>query len=119
MIIGGSTNGNGSLDIKVVQTGDKSFISQVQQLVRDAQNQPSKAENQASKVAGWLFYIALIASVLAFIVWLVIADLQTAIIFAVTTLVIACPHALGLAIPLVISKSTSLGATNGLLVKKS
>ena len=61
MIIGGSTNGNGSLDIKVVQTGDKSFISQVQQLVRDAQNQPSKAENQASKVAGWLFYIALIA----------------------------------------------------------
>lgn len=117
MIIGGSTNGNGSLDIKVVQTGDKSFISQVQQLVRDAQNQPSKAENQASKVAGWLFYIALIASVLAFIVWLVIVDLQTAIIFAVTTLVIACPHALGLAIPLVISKSTSLGATNGLLVK--
>src|SRR5699024_7429465 len=82
-----------------------------------AQNQPSRAENIANKVAGWLFYIAVIAAVIAFIYWMLTTDVQTAIIFMVTTLVIACPHALGLAIPLVVARSTSLGASRGLLVK--
>lgn len=116
-VIGGSTNGEGVLFIEVKETGDKSFISQVQTLIRQAQNQPSKAENLANKVAGWLFYIAVIAAVLAFVIWLFIADLQTATGYTVATLVIACPHALGLAIPLVIARSTSLGAGRGLLVK--
>ena len=116
-VIGGSTNGDGVLYIEVKETGDKSFISQVQALIGEAQNQPSKAENTANKVASWLFYIAVTVSIIAFIYWIVKADLQTAIRFMVTTLVIACPHALGLAIPLVVARSTSLGASRGLLVK--
>ena len=116
-VIGGSTNGEGVLYIKVNETGDKSFISQVQNLISQAQSQPSRAENIAQKVAGWLFYIAVIVALIAFIVWMVIEDVPTAVIFTITTLVIACPHALGLAIPLVTARSTSLGASRGLLVK--
>ena len=116
-VIGGSTNGEGVLYIKVLETGDKSFISQVQDLISQAQSQPSRAENIAQKVAGWLFYIAVIVALIAFVVWTLIADIPTAVKFAITTLVIACPHALGLAIPLVTARSTSLGASRGLLVK--
>ncbi|WP_311538138.1 heavy metal translocating P-type ATPase [uncultured Anaerococcus sp.] len=116
-VIGGSTNGEGVLYIKVNETGDQSFISQVQNLISQAQSQPSRAENIAQKVAGWLFYIAVIVALIAFVVWMLIADIPTAVKFAITTLVIACPHALGLAIPLVTARSTSLGASRGLLVK--
>ena len=116
-VIGGSTNGEGVLYIKVNETGDQSFISQVQNLISQAQNQPSRSENIAQKVAGWLFYIAVIIALIAFVVWMVIEDVPTAVIFTITTLVIACPHALGLAIPLVTARSTSLGASRGLLVK--
>lgn len=116
-VIGGSTNGDGVLYVEIKQTGDKSFISQVQTLISQAQSQHSRAENLAQKVAGWLFYIAVIAALIDLVIWMVIADVPTAVIFAVTTLVIACPHALGLAIPLVTSRSTSLGASRGLLVK--
>lgn len=116
-VIGGSTNGEGVLYIKVNETGDQSFISQVQNLISQAQSQPSRAENIAQKVAGWLFYIAVIVALIAFVVWMVIEDIPTAVIFTITTLVIACPHALGLAIPLVTARSTSLGASRGLLVK--
>lgn len=116
-VIGGSTNGDGSLHVEVQETGEKSFISQVQTLISEAQNQPSRAENTAQKVAGWLFYIAIVVAIVAFLVWLFVVDMQSAIMFTVTTLVIACPHALGLAIPLVVARSTSLGANRGLLVK--
>ena len=116
-VIGGSTNGEGVLYIKVLETGDKSFISQVQDLISQAQSQSSRAENIAQKVAGWLFYIAVTVALIAFVVWTLIADIPTAVKFAITTLVIACPHALGLAIPLVTARSTSLGASRGLLVK--
>ncbi len=116
-VIGGSTNGGGVLYVEIKQTGDKSFISQVQTLISQAQSQPSRAENVAHKVASWLFYIAIVVALIALVVWMIIADLPTAVIFTVTALVIACPHALGLAIPLVVSRSTSLGASRGLLVK--
>lgn len=116
-VIGGSTNGGGALYVEIKQTGDKSFISQVQALISQAQGQSSRAENLAQKVAGWLFYIAVIVALIALVIWMVIADVPTAVIFTVTTLVIACPHALGLAIPLVTARSTSLGASRGLLVK--
>ena len=116
-VIGGSTNGSGVLYVEVTETGDKSFISQVQSLISQAQSQPSRAENVAQKVASWLFYIAVVVALIALVAWMIIADLPTAVIFTVTTLVIACPHALGLAIPLVVSRSTSLGASRGLLVK--
>ena len=116
-VIGGSTNGEGVLYIKVNETGDQSFISQVQNLISQAQSQPSRAESIAQKVAGWLFYIAVIVALIAIVVWTLIVDIPTAVKFTVTTLVIACPHALGLAIPLVTARSTSLGASRGLLVK--
>ena len=116
-VIGGSTNGSGVLYVEVTETGDKSFISQVQSLISQAQSQPSRAENVAHKVAGLLFYIAVVVALIALLIWTIIADLPTAVIFTVTALVIACPHALGLAIPLVVSRSTSLGASRGLLVK--
>lgn len=116
-VIGGSTNGGGVLYVEIKQTGDKSFISQVQTLISQAQSQPSRAENVAHKVASWLFYIAVVVALIALVAWMIIADLPTAVIFTVTALVIACPHALGLAIPLVVSRSTSLGASRGLLVK--
>ena len=116
-VIGGSTNGEGVLYIKVLETGDQSFISQVQTLISQAQSQPSRAENIAQKVAGWLFYIAVIVALIAFVVWMIIGDIPTAVTFTIATLVIACPHALGLAIPLVTARSTSLGASRGLLVK--
>lgn len=116
-VIGGSINGGGVLYVEIKQTGDKSFISQVQTLISQAQSQPSRAENVAHKVAGWLFYIAVVVALIALVAWMIIADLPTAVIFTVTALVIACPHALGLAIPLVVSRSTSLGASRGLLVK--
>lgn len=116
-VIGGSTNGGGVLYVEIKQTGDKSFISQVQTLISQAQSQPSRAENVAHKIASWLFYIAVVVALIALVAWMIIADLPTAVIFTVTALVIACPHALGLAIPLVVSRSTSLGASRGLLVK--
>src|SRR5699024_9081835 len=81
--IGGSTNGEGILYLEVQETGDQSFISQVQTLIKQAQDQPSRAENLAQKVAGWLFYIAITAAIIAFVVWLYIADIQTAILFTV------------------------------------
>lgn len=116
-VIGGSTNGDQQIEVKVQVTGQDSFIAQVQTLVSDAQGQASRAENLANKVASWLFYIALGAAIIAIIIWLFISDLPTAVKYAVSTLVIACPHALGLAIPLVIARSTSIGARHGILIK--
>ena len=116
-VIGGSTNELGSLEIEVEKLGKLSFLSQVQSLISDAENQGSSAEDAAKKVAGYLFYIALIAAVIAFVVWTLLENVNTGISFAVTTLVIACPHALGLAIPLVVSRSTSIAAKSGLLIK--
>ncbi len=116
-VIGGSTNGEGLLFIRIEQMGEQSFIAQVRTLIQQAQSQPSRAENMAHKVAGWLFYIAVGVALLAFVIWISIRDFTTATQYLVTTLVIACPHALGLAIPLVVARSTSLGAQRGLLVK--
>lgn len=117
VVIGGSINGDGVLFVEVTEMGDRSFIAQVQSLIAQAKSQASKAETLAHKVAGWLFYIAVSVALVAFVIWISVADLQTAILFMITTLVIACPHALGLAIPLVVARSTSLGASRGLLVK--
>lgn len=116
-VIGGSINGEGRLTVEVLETGEASFLSQVQQLLRQAASQKSRSEDLAGKVAGALFYIAVTVALLAFAIWWIRADLSSAVGFAVTTLVIACPHALGLAIPLVVARSTSLGAKRGLLVR--
>ncbi|MGY3779554.1 heavy metal translocating P-type ATPase [Isobaculum melis] len=117
-VIGGSVNGSGTITVKVTGTGESGYLSQVMQLVSSAQKEKSKVESLSDKVAKWLFYIALSFGIGAFIVWLLMTkDLNIAFERMVTVLIIACPHALGLAIPLVVARSTSLGAKNGLLIK--
>jgi Cu2+-exporting ATPase len=116
-VIGGSVNGNGTITIEVTGTGDESYLSKVMEMVRQAQADKSKLEALSDKVAKWLFYVALVVGITAFVVWLVVSDLPTALDRMVTVFVIACPHALGLAIPLVVARSTSIAAKNGLLLK--
>lgn len=117
-VIGGSVNGNGTVTIEVTGTGESGFLAQVMKLVGEAQQEKSHSEAISDKVARALFYVAVFAGVIAFIVWYVLAkDLNVALERLVTVLIIACPHALGLAIPLVVARSTSLGARNGLLIR--
>lgn len=116
-VIGGSVNGDGTIKILVTGTGSDGYLAKVMEMVKQAQQEKSKLESISDKVAKWLFYIALGAGILTFIVWLFVSDLAQALDRMVTVFVIACPHALGLAIPLVIARSTSLAAKNGLLLK--
>lgn len=117
-VIGGSINGSGTISIDVTGTGESGYLSQVMALVNSAQQEKSKVESLSDKVAKLLFYVALVVGILAFIIWLMITkDMNIALERMVTVFIIACPHALGLAIPLAIARSTSLGAQNGLLVK--
>ncbi|MBX8936445.1 heavy metal translocating P-type ATPase [Enterococcus gilvus] len=116
-VIGGSVNGDGTIRVKVTGTGEDGYLAKVMTMVQQAQQEKSKLESISDKVAKWLFYIALAAGILTFIAWLIVADLPQALDRMVTVFVIACPHALGLAIPLVIARSTSLAAKNGLLLK--
>ncbi|MBP2024590.1 heavy metal translocating P-type ATPase [Peptoniphilus stercorisuis] len=117
-VIGGSINGNGTITVKVSATGESGYLAQVMNLVSEAQKDKSKMENLSDKVAKYLFYIALSVGIIAFIVWFIVSNnINIAIEIMVTVLVIACPHALGLAIPLVSARSTSIGAKNGLLIK--
>ena len=116
-VIGGSINGDGTIEIEVTGTGENGYLAKVMEMVRKAQGEKSKLESLSDKVAKWLFYIALIVGILAFIVWLFLTDLPNALERMVTVFIIACPHALGLAIPLVVARSTSIAAKNGLLLK--
>ena len=116
-VIGGSVNGDGTIRVKVTGTGEDGYLAKVMTMVQQAQQEKSRLESISDKVAKWLFYIALAAGILTFVAWLVVADLPQALDRMVTVFVIACPHALGLAIPLVIARSTSLAAKNGLLLK--
>lgn len=117
-VIGGAINGSGTIEIEVTGVGDSGYLSKVMQLVQQAQSDKSKLESLSDKVARWLFYIALAVGIGAFILWLVLTgDLSVAFERMVTVFIIACPHALGLAIPLVIARSTSIGARHGLLIK--
>ncbi|MDT2745346.1 copper-translocating P-type ATPase [Enterococcus faecalis] len=117
-VIGGSVNGSGTITVEVTGTGESGYLSQVMELVSNAQKEKSRVESLSDKVAKLLFYVALIVGIGAFIIWMVLTgDLNIALERMVTVLIIACPHALGLAIPLVTARSTSLGAKNGLLIK--
>ena len=117
-VIGGSINGSGTIQVKVTAVGEDGYLSQVMGLVNQAQNDKSSAELLSDKVAGYLFYSAVSVGVISFIVWMLIQnDVDFALERLVTVLVIACPHALGLAIPLVTARSTSIGAHNGLIIK--
>ncbi|HCK2797182.1 TPA: copper/silver-translocating P-type ATPase CopB [Enterococcus faecium] len=116
-VIGGSINGDGTIEIEVTGTGENGYLAKAMEMVRKAQGEKSKLESLSDKVAKWLFYVALIVGILAFIAWLFLTDLPNALERMVTVFIIACPHALGLAIPLVVARSTSIAAKNGLLLK--
>jgi P-type Cu2+ transporter len=117
-VIAGTVNGAGSLRVRVTGTGDRTALAGIMRLVEQAQSSRSRAQALADRAAFWLTLVALGAGTLAFVGWIAAgADAAFAVERLVTTLVIACPHALGLAIPLVIAISTTLGARSGLLVR--
>lgn len=117
-VIGGTINGDGSLRVRVTATGDETALAGIMRLVEQAQQSKSRTQLLADKAAGWLFYIALGMAVLTGIAWTIAVGFGVGVIARVATvLVIACPHALGLAIPLVVAITTSIGANNGILVR--
>ncbi len=118
-VIGASINGEGRLLIEVQKTGKDSYLSQVVKLVRDAQNSRSRTQDVANRAALWLTIIALSAGAMTILIWLIIAhqDFAFSLERMVTVLVISCPHALGLAVPLVVAVSTAISARNGLLIR--
>lgn len=117
-VIGGSINREGSLTIKVEKLMDESYLNQVIEMVKESQETKSKTQDITNRAAKWLFYIALAAGIITFIIWISIgADIDTAIQRTVTVMVITCPHALGLAAPLVVAVSTALSAKHGLLIR--
>jgi Cu2+-exporting ATPase len=117
-VIGGSINGDNILEIKVEETGEDTYLNKVIKLVENAQKSKSKTQRFADKAAKWLTIIALSAGGITLIIWLFVGpDFAFAIERMATVMVITCPHALGLAIPLVIAVSTSLSAKNGLLIR--
>ncbi|WP_394352742.1 heavy metal translocating P-type ATPase [Halorubellus sp. JP-L1] len=117
-VIGGTINGDGSLRVRVGATGEETTLAGIMRLVEDAQQSKSQTQVLADRAAGWLFYVALGAAVVTAIAWTVAVSFDATVIErVVTVLVIACPHALGLAIPLVVAINTSLAARNGMLVR--
>ncbi|SCC59607.1 MULTISPECIES: heavy metal translocating P-type ATPase [Priestia] len=117
-VTGGSVNGEGSLTVSVEKTGEESYLSQVVKMVKEAQESRSKTQDLSNRAAKWLFYIALAAGFLTLFAWLVLGyGFNFALERMVTVMIIACPHALGLAVPLVISISTAISAKKGLLIR--
>ncbi|HZW67628.1 MAG TPA: copper-translocating P-type ATPase [Pseudogracilibacillus sp.] len=117
-VIGGSINNEGSLIIRVEKTGEESYLSQVITLVQEAQESKSRTQDLTNRAAKWLFYLALAAGAITLIVWLTLGySVDVAIERMVTVMVITCPHALGLAAPLVIAVSTAISANKGLLIR--
>jgi P-type Cu2+ transporter len=116
-VIAGAINGDGSLKIKVTGAGKDSYLNKVITLVQSAQNAKSRTQNLADKVAKWLTVISLVVGVTTFIVWYINHDLAFALERMVTVMVTSCPHALGVAIPLVVAISTTASATHGLLIR--
>ena len=116
-LIAGSLNGDGSLRIKVTGTGKESYLNKVIKLVESAQNAKSRTQNLADKVAKWLTFISLGVGIITFILWSVNNELPFALERMVTVMVTSCPHALGVAIPLVAAISTTSAATHGLLIR--
>ncbi|MBD3233595.1 MAG: copper-translocating P-type ATPase [candidate division Zixibacteria bacterium] len=118
-VIGGSINSDGSIKIEVEKSGDESFLSQTIKIVKEAQESKSRSQGLADRAALWLTIIALTAGTITLIVWLTWAgrDFSFALTRSVTVMVITCPHALGLAIPLVVAVSTAIGAGSGLLIR--
>lgn len=117
-VVAGTMNQDGSLTVKVTKLGEDTALAGIMRLVAEAQTSKSNVQVLADKAAFALTIIAIVASILTFVYWLITKDASFALERSVTVLIIACPHALGLAIPLVVSISTALSAKNGLLVRK-
>ncbi len=117
-VIAGTVNGDGSLRVRIDATGDETTLAGIMRLVEEAQESKSQTQVLADRAAGWLFYVAVAAAAVTAIAWTVAVSFDAEVIErVVTVLVIACPHALGLAIPLVVAINTSLAARNGMLVR--
>ena len=116
-VIGGAVNGDGALRVRIERTGEATYLSQVVRLVRQAQESKSHTQDLANRAAALLFYVALTVGAVTFAVWALLGNTQFALTRSVTVLVIACPHALGLAIPLVVALSTSITAKRGILIR--
>ncbi len=117
-VIAGTINGDGSLRIRVTATGDETALAGIMRLVEEAQQSKSNTQILADRAAGWLFYVAIAVAILTAIGWTIAVGFGVEVIARVATvLVIACPHALGLAVPLVVAISTSMAASNGILVR--
>jgi Cu2+-exporting ATPase len=117
-VVAGTNNQDGSLTVKVTKLGNDTALAGIMRLVAEAQSSKSNVQVLADKAAFYLTIIAIATAIITFIYWLVAKDANFALERSVTVLIIACPHALGLAIPLVVSISTTLSARNGLLVRK-
>jgi len=117
-VIGGTVNGDGSLRVTVTAIGDETALAGIMRLVEEAQNSKSNTQLLADKAAAWLFYLALAVAVVTAVAWILATGFNIEVLKrVVTVLVIACPHALGLAVPLVVAITTSLAAGNGILVR--
>ncbi|AIY05431.1 heavy metal translocating P-type ATPase [Planococcus sp. PAMC 21323] len=117
-VIGGSVNNEGSLTIEVEKTGEASYLSQVVKMVKEAQESKSRTQDLTNRAAKWLFYLAIVAGLVTFSVWILLGyTVDVAVERMVTVMVITCPHALGLAAPLVVAVSTSISAKKGLLIR--
>ncbi|WP_199589845.1 heavy metal translocating P-type ATPase [Lujinxingia litoralis] len=117
-VIAGTINGEGSLRVRVSQTGEDTKLSGIMRLVAEAQDSKSRSQVLADRAARWLTAVAIGAALITLVVWLLVgASINFTVVRVVTVLVIACPHALGLAVPLVVAISTSMGAASGLLVR--
>jgi len=117
-VVAGTINGDGALRVEVTGTGDDTKLAGIMRLVEDAQSSRSRAQHLADRAAAWLTAVAVGAAAITLLAWLLVgATIDFTIVRVVTVLVIACPHALGLAVPLVVAISTTLGARHGLLVR--
>lgn len=117
-VIGGSINNEGSVTVEIEATGDQTYLMQIMRMVKDAQSSKSQAQDLANRAAFWLTIIAIASGVTTFSIWLLVGEsLVFSIERMVTVMVITCPHALGLAIPLVIAVSTSASAKHGILIR--
>ena len=116
-VVAGTVATDSSVRVRVEKTGEDTALAGIHKMVAEAQSSSSRAQALADRAAGWLFWFALITALITAVVWLSVGSPNDAITRTVTVLIIACPHALGLAIPLVISNSTELAAANGLLIR--
>ncbi len=117
-VIGGTTNRDGSLRVRVTATGEETTLSGIMQLVEEAQQSKSRTQVLADRAAGWLFYAAITVAAVTAVAWTLAAGFGLPVVErVVTVLVIACPHALGLAVPLVVAINTTLAARNGMLIR--